>query len=54
MIVSDAVDAYLAESRRPPDPVLAEMETHGERDHISTVNQSQTGGGTRIVEKGFG
>jgi len=37
MIVSDAVDAYLAESRRPPDPLLAEMEAHGERDGIPIV-----------------
>jgi predicted O-methyltransferase YrrM len=37
VIVSDAVDAYLARSRRPPDPLLAEMEAHGERDGIPIV-----------------
>jgi len=37
MIVSDAVTGYLLESRRPPDPVLAEMEAHGERDGIPIV-----------------
>jgi len=37
VIVSDAVDAYLVESRRPPDAVLAEMEAHGARDNIPIV-----------------
>ena len=37
MIVSDAVDAYLVESRRPPDALLAEMEAHGERDDVPVV-----------------
>jgi predicted O-methyltransferase YrrM len=37
VIVSDVVEAYLVESRRPPDPVLAEMEAHGERDGVPIV-----------------
>ena len=37
MIVSDAVTGYLLETRRPPDPVLTEMEAHGERDGIPIV-----------------
>jgi predicted O-methyltransferase YrrM len=37
VIVSDAVEAYLAELRRPPDPLLAEMEAHGARDGIPIV-----------------
>lgn len=61
MIVSDAVDAYLAESRRPPDPVMAEMEAHGERDHIPIVVPSTgallsvltaASGARRVVEVG--
>ncbi|MDX6521381.1 MAG: hypothetical protein QOF08_1986 [Gaiellales bacterium] len=37
MIVTDAVEAYLLESRAAPDPVLAEMEAHAERDGIPIV-----------------
>jgi predicted O-methyltransferase YrrM len=37
MIVSDAVEAYLLDSRPAPDPILAEMEAHGERDGIPIV-----------------
>ncbi len=37
MIVSDAVEAYLLESRPAPDPILAEMEEHGARDGIPIV-----------------
>jgi predicted O-methyltransferase YrrM len=37
VIVSDTVSAYLAESRRPPDPVLAEMEEHAARERIPIV-----------------
>jgi predicted O-methyltransferase YrrM len=37
MIVSDAVEAYLLDSRPTPDPILAEMEAHGERDGIPIV-----------------
>jgi|SRR5947209_58139 len=61
MIVSDAVTSYLLESRRPPDPVLAEMEAHGERDGIPIV-VPETGaflealtaatGARRVVEVG--
>jgi predicted O-methyltransferase YrrM len=37
VIVTDAVGAYLAELRQPPDPVLAEMEEHGERESVPIV-----------------
>ena len=37
MIVTEAVNAYLAELRPDPDPVLAEMEAHGERDRVPIV-----------------
>jgi predicted O-methyltransferase YrrM len=37
MIVTEAVSRYLAELREAPDPVLAEMEAHGARDHIPIV-----------------
>lgn len=37
MIVTEAVDSYLAGLRSEPDPVLAEMEAHGERDGIPIV-----------------
>jgi predicted O-methyltransferase YrrM len=37
MIVSDAVEAYLLDSRPAPDPFLAEMEEHGEREGIPIV-----------------
>ena len=37
MIVSDAVEAYLLDSRPAPDPILAEMEARGERDGIPIV-----------------
>jgi predicted O-methyltransferase YrrM len=37
MIVSDAVEAYLLDSRPAPDPMLAEMQAHGERERIPIV-----------------
>ncbi len=37
MIVTAAVERYLEHSRRQPDPVLAEMEAHGDRDRIPIV-----------------
>jgi predicted O-methyltransferase YrrM len=37
MIVTEAVSRYVAELREPPDPVLAEMEEHGAREHIPIV-----------------
>jgi predicted O-methyltransferase YrrM len=37
MIVTDAVAAYLARTRPPPDPVLAEMEAQGAHDGIPIV-----------------
>jgi predicted O-methyltransferase YrrM len=37
VIVTEAVDRYLAGLRTQPDPVLAEMEAHGERDRIPIV-----------------
>jgi predicted O-methyltransferase YrrM len=61
MIVTDAVNAYLGSLRRPPDPVLAEMEAQGEREAIPIV-APETGellqalalirGARRIVEVG--
>ncbi len=61
MIVTDAVTAYLHELRRPPDPILAEMEAHAERDGIPIVVPETgavlevlalTRGAKRIVEVG--
>jgi caffeoyl-CoA O-methyltransferase len=61
VIVSDVVDAYLVESRRPPDPVLAEMEAHGDRDNIPIVMPptgalltvlTAAAGAQRVVEVG--
>jgi predicted O-methyltransferase YrrM len=61
VIVADAVTAYLNASRRPPDPVLAEMEEHGERDGIPIVVPSTgaflaaltaAAGARRVVEVG--
>src|ERR1700730_5165135 len=37
MIVTEAVADYLAGLRAAPDPVLAEMEAHGAREHIPVV-----------------
>ncbi len=37
MIVTDAVSSYLAGLRPPADPVLAEMEARGTRDHVPVV-----------------
>jgi predicted O-methyltransferase YrrM len=37
MIVTDAVETYLASSRAAPDPVLAEMEEQGRREGIPIV-----------------
>jgi predicted O-methyltransferase YrrM len=61
VIVTDAVNAYLAGLRPDPDPVLAEMEARGARDSVPIV-VPQTGrllqvlalcrGARRIVEVG--
>lgn len=61
MIVTDAVEAYLASLRPAADPVLAEMEAHAQRDGIPIVS-ADTGellqvlaaatGARRIVEVG--
>ncbi len=61
MIVTDSVQTYLAASRPEPDPLLAEMEAHGERDGVPIV-VPETGillqilalarGARRIVEVG--
>lgn len=37
MIVTDPIRDYLEHLRRPPDPLLAEMEAHGRRDQIPIV-----------------
>lgn len=37
MIVTESVEAYLEQSRIPPDPVLSEMEAHAARDRIPIV-----------------
>jgi predicted O-methyltransferase YrrM len=37
VITTEAVSAYLAQLRPDPDPVLAEMESHGARDRIPIV-----------------
>lgn len=34
MIVTEAVERHLVESRTPPDELLLEMEAHGERDRV--------------------
>ena len=44
MIVTEAVSEYLAELRQDPDPVLAEMEDQGTREHIPIV-APETGAG---------
>ena len=61
MIVTEAVDTYLARLRAEPDAVLAEMEAHGDRDHVPIV-VPETGallhllarirGARRVVEVG--
>ena len=61
MIVTEAVRDYLGASRRDPDPLLAEMEAHGAREHIPIV-MPETGqllqvlalarGARRVVEVG--
>jgi predicted O-methyltransferase YrrM len=61
VIVTEAVSTYLAGLRAAPDPVLAEMEAHAERDRIPVV-VPETGallhvlalarGARRIVEVG--
>jgi predicted O-methyltransferase YrrM len=61
VIVTEAVSGYLASLRPEPDPVLAEMEAHAERDRIPVV-VPETGqflhvlalarGARRIVEVG--
>jgi caffeoyl-CoA O-methyltransferase len=61
MIVTDAVDAYLAELRPAPDPVLAEMEAQAARERIPIVVPeagallhvlARARGARRIVEVG--
>jgi predicted O-methyltransferase YrrM len=61
MIVTDEVSAYIDAIRPAPDPVLAEMEAHGERERIPII-PPETGaflqvlalahGAKRIVEVG--
>jgi predicted O-methyltransferase YrrM len=61
MIVTEAVERYLDALRKPPDPVLVEMEEHAARDRIPIV-VPETGallhvlalarGARRIVEVG--
>jgi len=61
VIVTDAVSAYLGSLRPDPDPVLAEMEAHAERDGVPVV-EPETGmllqvlalarGARRVVEVG--
>jgi predicted O-methyltransferase YrrM len=61
VILTDAVHAYIAGLRAEPDPILAEMEAQGDRDHIPIV-VPETGallellagvrGARRIVEVG--
>ena len=61
VIVTDAVGTYLANLRQPPDPLLAEMEAHGDREGVPIV-PPETGaflqilalarGARRIVEVG--
>jgi predicted O-methyltransferase YrrM len=48
VIVSDAVETYLAGLREEPDPVLAEMETRAARDRIPIV-LPQTGALLRVL-----
>jgi predicted O-methyltransferase YrrM len=61
MIVSEAVDTYLAGLRPAPDPVLAEMQEQADRDHIPVVVPETGGllgvlvrvsGARRVVEVG--
>jgi caffeoyl-CoA O-methyltransferase len=61
MIVTESVEAYLAASRPKSDPLLAEMEAHGERDNVPIVVPETgrllqiialTRGARRIVEVG--
>lgn len=37
VIVTDAVGIYLSNLRQPPDPLLAEIEAHGEREGLQIV-----------------
>jgi predicted O-methyltransferase YrrM len=61
VITTEAVTSYLAELRREPDPILAEMEAHGARDGIPIVHPptgqflhmlARARGARRIVEVG--
>jgi predicted O-methyltransferase YrrM len=61
VITTDAVTSYLAELRRDPDPVLAEMEARGAREGIPIVHPptgqllnvlARARGARRIVEVG--
>lgn len=61
VIVTEAVSSYLSEIRPAPDPVLAEMEAHGEREGIPIVVPetgallhalARAAGARRIVEIG--
>jgi len=61
MIVTDAVRDYLDATRRPPDPLLAEMEAHGARERIPILGPhsatllhvlARAIGARRIVEVG--
>jgi caffeoyl-CoA O-methyltransferase len=48
VIVTEAVSAYLAGLRRPPDPVLAAMEEHAARERIPIV-VPETGGLLQVL-----
>jgi caffeoyl-CoA O-methyltransferase len=61
VIVTEAVERYLLESRPPPDAVLSEMEEHGRRDGIPIVTPPTgallgvlvaAAGARRVVEVG--
>jgi caffeoyl-CoA O-methyltransferase len=61
VILTEAVSAYLSDLRPDPDPVLAEMEAQGDRDHVPIVDPNAgrllhvlalARGARRIVEVG--
>jgi len=53
VITSEAVQAYLRETRWPPDEVLAEMERHGDRDDIPIV-VPETAAALRVLTRAMG
>jgi caffeoyl-CoA O-methyltransferase len=61
MILAPAIERYLADLHPDPDPILAEMRAHGERDHIPIVDPAagallgvlaRAAGARRVVEVG--